>query len=87
MKNITILDTFLQEEVPHNAYVDNNGEIVLENPETGHFVKFPAGTSSKELEALIARHNESNLGQVSAAQVEEEKAASESALEDIAEEN
>jgi hypothetical protein len=42
--------------------VDHNGELICEFKD-GHFLKFPAGTTKKELHNLLATHEEANKGQ------------------------
>lgn len=56
-----------QEETPHAASVDGNGEFVFTctTPDCGRFVKLPADVTPEDAQAYFAAHKESNVGQVS----------------------
>lgn len=79
-KTILVFDAETQAEVAHTIDIDGAGEIVLTNPENGRFLKFPRGTTAEELKALLEKHKEANIGQVSQASIDEHK---EKLLEDL----
>ncbi len=63
-KTILVFCANEQKETTHQVDIDANGEIVV-SCECGRFLKFPRGTSAKELKEHLTRHQEHNTGQVS----------------------
>ncbi|HYD35549.1 MAG TPA: hypothetical protein VD999_05755 [Vitreimonas sp.] len=57
-----IFNAQLQKETTHTLEVDDNNEIVATCTETGRQLKFP-NVSEAEFDVLVAKHNESNVGQ------------------------
>jgi len=74
-KKVVMFDASLQKDCDHTIDIDGAGEIVLTSVESGHFVKFPAGTDAAQLAELIAAHKAANEGQITQASIEEKKAA------------
>ena len=72
-KTILVFNAHLQKETPHKLDVDGNGEVVLTCVETGRFLKFPKGTTSETLKALIATHKEVNTGHITVESIEKQK--------------
>ncbi|MBA2706143.1 MAG: hypothetical protein H0U60_20095 [Blastocatellia bacterium] len=60
-----IFDAFTQKDAEHKLTVDHNGEIVA-TAKSGHFLKFPAGSTEKQIRSYVEKHGEANTGQVSA---------------------
>lgn len=72
-KTILVFCAEEQADTDHVLDIDGVGEIVL-TCDCGRFLKFPAGTTSEDLKAYIAKHRASNQGQVSVAAIEAYKA-------------
>lgn len=81
-KTVTAFDAELQKDTPHTMDVDGNGEVVLTSTESGHFIKFPRGTSAEQIREYLAVHKGVNEGQVTEKSIEEEKAKIIEALTD-----
>lgn len=66
MKTKDLFCSNCQEVTLHNAEVDSNSEYVFTCEVCGRFLKLPADVDSKEkADELFAKHEESNVGQIS----------------------
>lgn len=63
-----------QLETAHSVDVDGNGEVIL-TCACGRFTKLPGSTDAAGLQAYVAAHNASNVGQVTQESIDEKKAA------------
>ncbi len=72
-KTIAVFDAETQADVQYTVDIDDVGEIVLTNPTSGRFLKYPAGTTGDQLKALLAAHKAANEGQKTAAAIQEAK--------------
>jgi hypothetical protein len=73
-----------QKVTPHEGTMDSNGEFVfhctevsVEDPKDDtktvyhHFIKFPANTDPAKFNAMVEKHEEDNIGQLSVAKQQE----------------
>jgi len=74
-KTILVFNAELQRETSHTIDIDGNGDVLLTCTQTGRFLKFPNGTTAKQLKEHIARHKAANEGQVTQASIDVKKEA------------
>lgn len=63
----TVFCAKCQEDTPHTAVVDANGEFVFActTPDCDRFIKLPAATTPEEADAYFNAHKKESEGQVS----------------------